>query len=182
MPPEQSSRLENRRSLLNSFREDIERPLAEGPCCRPVRWDSVDFVAHIAEHTLSSYWNGQQTTPDLQPQSTTNNRLWCPTCARAVHDPLVSAIAPQSSAAFCGLRSNRLTNSPSAIHGETQKSTRSTRVEKSPGPAASPLASGRWLLAAWRQPWVSRRSAYTSPFACSSGRANGSLYSNRHAA
>src|SRR6202008_3485910 len=61
------------RLLFNSFRKDIERPLAESLAVDRHGGTLLSFVAHTAEHTLSSDRNGQRYSPDPTP-GTPNHR------------------------------------------------------------------------------------------------------------
>src|SRR5205085_8868649 len=65
------------RRLLDSFRKDIKRPLAEGLVVDGHGGTLLSFVAHTAEHTLSSDWNVQLYTPAPTP-GTSKHRLVVP--------------------------------------------------------------------------------------------------------
>ena len=145
-------------------------------------WDSAEFCrSYSRAYAIAQDWNGQANHPRLNLRHHPRQ-----TCG-ALHAPgpfmtrWFAATALPSSAASVEPRSNPPTNSPSARPWRRSKSTRLHPGGKTHWPRSNRWPAPAGSSAAWRRPWASRRSAYTSPFACSSGRASGNWSSNHHA-
>jgi len=114
MPPGQFLRLQNRPLPVPLLQEKCSTSICGEPCYRPARSDFAEFCRSYGEHTLHGLVlpmlrsKGMAGIPLLnQPQDPPTpvpptNDLWCPSCARAVKDPLVCGDCSAVLCRICG--------------------------------------------------------------------------------
>src|ERR1700689_4311165 len=89
------------RRLLDSFRKDVKGPLAKGFVIDRDGGTLLSFVAHKASIRYPRIGMASK-PPSTQPQTPLTEDLWCPTCARAVRDPLVCGDCSAVLCRICG--------------------------------------------------------------------------------